>query len=254
MTELSGRVVLVTGASKGIGAETAQALGAAGAHVVAHYRSDRAGAERSTAAIPEVRRLLLPADLSSPAAARDLWARALSWQGRVDVLVNNAAVLVESPLDDADADWDRIWADTYATNVAGPMAVTREAVRHFVARGAGVVVTMSSWVAQRGSGNPHLTAYAASKAAVKAATQTLARAHATDGVLGYVVAPGMVRTQMSAIASASAGGEAVAAAGLAFGEWVPPAEIADLITFLATGTRRHLSGATFDVNGASYIR
>ncbi len=254
MTDLSGRVVLVTGASKGIGAATARTLGAAGAHVVAHYRSDRAGAERATAVIPDDRRLLVATDLSSPTAARDLWAEAVRWRGRVDVLVNNAAVLAESPLDDADADWDRIWALTYATNVAGPMAVTREAVRHFVARGSGVVVTMSSWAAQRGSGNPHLTAYAASKAAVKAATQTLARAHAADGVLGYVVAPGMVRTQMSEIASAASGGEAVAAAGLAMGEWVPPSEIADLITFLASGTRRHLSGATFDVNGASYIR
>jgi NAD(P)-dependent dehydrogenase (short-subunit alcohol dehydrogenase family) len=254
VTALDGRVVLLTGASKGIGAETAAALGAAGAHVVAHYNSDRAGAEQATAAIPEDRRLLLAADLADPAAARALWTRALAWQGRVDVLVNNAAVLVESPLTDADADWDAVWATTYATNVAGPMALTRAAVLHFVERRAGVLITLSSWAAQRGSGNPHLTAYAASKAAVKAATQTLARAHAADGLLAYVIAPGMVRTRMSEIAAARTGGEAAASAGLALGEWVPPSEIADLVTFLATGTRRHLSGATLDVNGASYIR
>jgi NAD(P)-dependent dehydrogenase (short-subunit alcohol dehydrogenase family) len=151
VTSLDGRVVLLTGASKGIGAETAAALGAAGAHVVAHYNSDRDGAERATAAIPEERRLLVSANLADPAAARGLWTRALAWQGRVDVLVNNAAVLVESPLDDDDADWDEIWATTYATNVAGPMALTRDAVRHFVDRGAGVLITLSSWAAQRGS-------------------------------------------------------------------------------------------------------
>lgn len=254
MTSLAGRVALLTGASKGIGAETAAALGAAGAHVVAHYNTDREGAERATGAIPADRRLLVAADLSQPGAVRELWAAAVAWQGRVDVLINNAAVLLESPLTSSDAEWDDAWADTWATNVAGPMSLTREAVRAFVAQGAGVLITLSSWAAQRGSGNPHLIAYAASKAAVKAATQTLARAHASDGLLAYVVAPGMVRTQMSELAAARIGGEAATSAGLAMGEWVPPSEIADLVVFLATGTRRHLSGATFDVNGASYLR
>lgn len=254
MTTLDGRVVLVTGASKGIGAQTAAALGAAGAHVIAHYNTDRAGADAAVAEVAAGRRLVIRADLSDPAAARSLWADALAWQGRVDVLVNNAAVLLESPLEDTDDSWDEVWASTFATNVAGPMSLTREAVRSFVGRGSGVLVTLSSWAAQRGSGNPHLIAYSASKAAVKAATQTLARAHAADGLLAYVIAPGMVRTQMSEIAAARTGGEAAASAGLAMGEWVPPSEIAELIVYLATGTRRHLSGATFDVNGASYIR
>lgn len=254
MTDLRGRVVLLTGASKGIGAQTAAALGAAGADVIAHYNTDRNGAEVATADIPYDRRLLLAADLSDPLAARRLWAEAIAWRGHVDVLVNNAAILLESPLDGTDADWDSVWDAIWTTNVAGPMALTREAVRSFVGRGDGVLITLSSWAAQRGSGNPHLIAYAASKAAVKAATQTLARAHAADGLLAYVIAPGMVRTQMSEIAAARTGGEAAASAGLAMGEWVPPSEIADLVVFLATGTRRHLSGATFDVNGATYLR
>jgi NAD(P)-dependent dehydrogenase (short-subunit alcohol dehydrogenase family) len=254
LTDLTGRTVLLTGASKGIGAETARVLGAAGAHLVAHYNSDEAGARAATQDLPADRLLLLPADLSEPAAGRSLWQQALQWRGGIDVLVNNAAVLVESPLDSSDAEWDDVWAATYATNVLGPMALTRAAVQHFRARRAGVLITMSSWAAQRGSGNPHLLAYAASKAALKAATQTIARAHAAEGVLAYVVAPGMVRTQMSELAASRTGGEAAASAGLAMGEWVPPVEVAELIAFLATGTRRHLSGATFDVNGASYIR
>jgi NAD(P)-dependent dehydrogenase (short-subunit alcohol dehydrogenase family) len=254
MTDLAGRTVLLTGASKGIGAAAARALGAAGAHLIAHYNSDADGACAATDELPDDRRLLLQADLSQPSAARDLWQRAVAWRGTVDVLVNNAAVLTESALTATDDEWDKVWADTYATNVAGPMALTREAVQHFRARGAGVLITMSSWAAQRGSGNPHLLAYAASKAALKAATQTIARAHAADGVLAYVIAPGMVRTQMSVDAAAQSGGEAGTSATLAMGEWVPPEEIGELIVYLAGGTRRHLSGATFDVNGASYIR
>jgi NAD(P)-dependent dehydrogenase (short-subunit alcohol dehydrogenase family) len=254
MTDLSGRTVLLTGASKGIGAESARVLGEAGAHLVAHYNSDERGVREATSGIPDDRKLLLRADLSDPAAARELWQRAVRWRDGIDVLVNNAAMLVESPLDGSDDDWDDVWASTYATNVLGPMSLTRAATRHFRDRRAGVLITMSSWAAQRGSGNPHLVAYSASKAALKAATQTIARAHAAEGVLAYVVAPGVVRTQMSVVAAAGSGGEAAVSASLAMGEWVPPREIAELIAFLATGRQTHLTGATFDVNGASYIR
>jgi NAD(P)-dependent dehydrogenase (short-subunit alcohol dehydrogenase family) len=254
VTELIGRTVLVTGASKGIGAQIVRALGAAGAHVIAHYNRDDEGARAAAAGLPAERVLLAQADLAEPTASRRLWQHAVRWRGQVDVLVNNAAVLAESPLDASDDEWDSVWALTYAVNVAGPMALNREAVRHFRCRGGGVLITMSSWAAQRGSANPDLVAYSASKAAIKAATQTLARAHAAEGLLCYVIAPGMVRTQMSEIATARVGGEAGTSADLAMGSWVPPAEVADLVVFLASGTRRHLSGATFDVNGATYIR
>jgi NAD(P)-dependent dehydrogenase (short-subunit alcohol dehydrogenase family) len=113
---------------------------------------------------------------------------------------------------------------------------------------------MSSWSAQRGSGSQATIAYAATKAAVKAAAQTVARHYARKGVLSYIVAPGVVRTQMSVDAAAIAGGEDKVTATLAMGEWVPPAELGELVAFLATGRIRHLTGATIDVNGASYLR
>jgi NAD(P)-dependent dehydrogenase (short-subunit alcohol dehydrogenase family) len=97
MTDLSGRTALVTGASKGIGAEIAAALGKAGANVIAHYGSDRAGAEEATAAIPDERKLVVGADLMEPGAPERLWEAAVSWRGAVDVLVNNAAVMERTP-------------------------------------------------------------------------------------------------------------------------------------------------------------
>ncbi len=109
MTELAGRTVLVTGASKGIGAETVRALGAAGAHVIAHYNRDQEGAREAVAGLPDERVHLAQADLAEPAAARRLWQDAIGWQGRVDVLVNNAAVLTQSRLDASDDDWDAVW-------------------------------------------------------------------------------------------------------------------------------------------------
>jgi len=87
-----------------------------------------------------------------------------------------------------------------------------------------------------------------------ASTKTIARAYAKENILAYIVAPGVVRTRLSENFAATQGGEAAVTANLAMGEWVPPGDIAELVAFLATGRCRHLSGATLDVNGASYVR
>src|SRR5437868_616131 len=102
MDDLLGRTVLVTGASKGIGQAIVTALSAAGAHVVAHYGGDEAGARAAVADVPAERRLVVGADLAVPGETRRLWNEAVGWQGHVDVLVNNAAILLETPLDDTD--------------------------------------------------------------------------------------------------------------------------------------------------------
>ncbi|MBM3525350.1 MAG: SDR family NAD(P)-dependent oxidoreductase, partial [Alphaproteobacteria bacterium] len=94
MGELDGKVILLTGASKGIGAATARILGAAGAHVIGQYRSDRAGAEAALAEIPADRKLMIQADHAQPTASDALWSTALAWRGRVDVVVLNAATML----------------------------------------------------------------------------------------------------------------------------------------------------------------
>jgi len=253
--QLAGKVVLVTGASKGIGAEIARAVGAAGATVLAHCNTDTEGAKAALSDLPPGRGHVLTADGGHPPAMDSLWADAVAVAPRIDCVVLNAAVFINSGglEDDLDA-WDRAWDTQWRVNVASPARLMKHAVNHFVAHGGGVLVTLSSWAAQRGSGSPATIAYAASKAAVKAAAQTVARHYARAGVLSYIVAPGVVRTQMSVDAAAIAGGEAKVTAGLAMGEWVPPSEIGDLVAFLATGRVRHLTGATIDVNGASYLR
>ena len=248
------RAVLVTGASRGIGAAAACALAADGADVIAHYGTNRDGAEEAVAALSEERRLLLQADMAEPGAARRLWRDAVAWRGRVDVVVANAAIAPETPFDGSDEEWDAGWEATLRVNVLEPVSLIREAVKHFREHGGGIVITLSSWSAQQGSAIPSLPAYAASKAAVKAVTQTVARAYAKEGVLGYVVAPGIVRTRMSEISATARGGIDAVNAILAMGELVPPEEVGELIAFLASGRCRHLSGATIDVNGATYVR
>jgi NAD(P)-dependent dehydrogenase (short-subunit alcohol dehydrogenase family) len=254
MTELQGKTVVLTGASGGIGSPTATALLAGGADLVAHYGSDREGALAACSSAPPERYRLVQADLAQPGASRALWREALGWRERVDVVVVNAAIAPETPIDGSDEQWDDGWERTMRVNVLEPASLVREALRHFLEHGGGTLITLSSWAAQRGSAIPQLTAYASSKAAIRALTQTIARNHARDGVLAYVLAPGIVRTPMSEISATFRGGVDAVNAALAMGEMVEPAEVAELIAFLARGTVRHLTGATLDMNGASYIR
>jgi NAD(P)-dependent dehydrogenase (short-subunit alcohol dehydrogenase family) len=250
---LSDRVVLLTGASGGIGSVTATLLLERGAHVIAHHCDHRDGAENGCAVNPN-RALLLQADLSDPVATRELWRAAVEWRGHVDVLVINAAVAINLPFDAADADWDAGWERSFRTNVFAPADLVRAALPHFLERGGGVVISISSWAAQRGSALPMHTAYAASKAALQNLAQSIARNHTADGVLSYVVAPGIVRTPMAEISAQARGGIDAVNAILPLGEMVPPVEVAELVAYLASGCVRHLAGATLDINGAANIR
>ena len=255
MYDLSGKTILVTGASKGIGAEIVRTLGDAGAHVIAHYRSDRSGVSNACRGIDNARKLLVQADFSRLDDVEALWDAASSWRDRVDVVINNAAVMLwEGGFSEPLASWDETWQRTLHINVLAPARLIRRAVAHFTERGGGIIVTISSWTAQKGVTNPDNIAYGASKAAIHNATQTVARAYARKGVLAYVVAPGVVRTRLSEQFAATQGGESAITESLAMKEWVPPGEIAELAACLASGQLRHLSGATLDVNGASYIR
>ncbi len=175
MNDLTNKVILITGASKGIGAAIAKRLGRAGAYVIAHYGSDLAGAEEATAEIPEDRKKLISAELGEKREVDRLWREAQSWRGQIDVFVNNAAVMRTKDIFNSDDEWDQVWDEALSVNVLAPARLMRSAVRHYEKTGGGILITLSSWAAQRGSGSPDLIAYSASKAAVMAATKTIAR-------------------------------------------------------------------------------
>ncbi|MFK7828813.1 MAG: SDR family NAD(P)-dependent oxidoreductase [Congregibacter sp.] len=255
MDDLTGKRILLTGASKGIGAATARLLGEAGASLVAHYGADKAGALAATAGIPEERKLLVQADLNKLDEVENLWDQATAWRGGIDVLVNNAATMIGAGSVDEELDaWDQSWEESMQVNVMAPARMLRRAVRDFRTAGGGSIITISSWAAQRGVGNPATIAYAASKAAIKAATQTIARNYAKDGIYAYIIAPGVVRTRLSEEFARSQGGEDKVTAGLAMGRWVDPEEVGEVVCFLSRGAVPSLSGSTIDINGASYIR
>nr|WP_232531350.1 SDR family oxidoreductase [Microlunatus antarcticus] len=243
-----GRVVLVTGGSRGIGRAAVRALHRDGFHVVLHHRASGPAAQAVAAELGEERVHVLAADLAVAGEADRLWGEALAWRGRVDVLVNNAGVYLASPLDDADA-WDAGWADNLMINLLAPATLCRLAVTRWQASGGGIVVNVTSRAAHRGDDADHL-AYGAAKGGLQSLTKGIARSFARDGVLAYDIAPGWVLTDMM-----TDGPEAEAlAASMPLGEVTPPEDVAEVIAFLASGRSRHTSGATIDVTGADYVR
>ena len=257
MADLSGKTVVVTGASKGIGAAIVGVMIEAGAKVIAHYGGDRAGAEAATARARPDQATLIQADFSDMGAVDDFWVQAQEAASeRIDVLVNNAGIMRQKGgILDPIEDWDAVWAEAMAVNIHAPARLMRHAVSGWLTAGEpGAVIGIGSWVTTRGTSNPGAIAYAASKAAIAAATKTVARNYADRGILAYIISPGVVRTQMSVDSAALTGGEAAVTATLPMGEWVPPSDIGELAAFLAEGRARHLTGATIDVNGAAYIR
>jgi NAD(P)-dependent dehydrogenase (short-subunit alcohol dehydrogenase family) len=230
--------ILLTGASRGIGAATLDVLRAAGANVV----GQSTGADG-----------LIAADLSVAGAGDALWATALDrLDGRIDVLINNAGVFEGVALDAPDDAWAATWARGTAINLQGPADLCRRAVLHFQANGGGRIVNVASRAGHRGDSPAHWH-YAAHKAGLLAMTKTIARAYAVHGILAFAVAPGFVMTGMAEEYLSSRGGDKLLA-DIPLGRVASPAEIAETIRWLAFDAPPSLTGATLDVNGASYVR
>ena len=252
MIDLEGRVVLVTGGSRGIGAAIVRTLAGAGAEVVIHFGRSREKAEALAGEVGPGRCVTVGADLGDDRAAAGLWREAVAWKGRIDVLVNNAGIFVDAGVDDDDAMWSDTWARTLQVNLVSAAHLCREAVRHYRGRGGGIIANVASRAAFRGDSPDH-THYAASKGGMVALTRTIARGFAADGVTAFVVAPGFVRTEMAEDFFA-VHGEGPVVGEIPLGEVAAPQDVANVVAFLASGLARHATGTSIDVNGASYVR
>lgn len=251
MIDLTGRIVLITGAGGGIGSATTRTIARAGGTVLLHDISPEATAEL-LAELGESASAF-SADLGDPVATDALWARALATHGRIDVLVNNAGIYPAAPLHEPLAAWLGVWDRSLAVNLVAPAVLYRAAVTTFAAQpGGGIIVNIASRAAFRGE-DPDYWHYAAAKAGTVAMTRTIARHYGRDGVTAFAVAPGYVDTSFNEIFAREVGVE-VAAADTGLGEVAKPQDIANVVAFLASGLARHATGTTIDVNGASYVR
>ncbi|MBW3558712.1 MAG: SDR family oxidoreductase [Proteobacteria bacterium] len=249
--DLSGKAVLVTGASRGIGVAIARGMAGAGARVAVHYGRGREAAETLAAELGQGAEPF-GADLADADACGRLWADVERGFGRIDVLVNNAGVAVGSPLDVPDQQWAADWDRTLAVNLRATALLSRAAIGHFQANGGGRIVTVASRAAFRGDA-PDYLAYAASKAGQVALTRSVARAYGRDGITAFVVAPGFTRTEM-AQEFIDRYGPDVALRDNALGRFTEPEDIAPAVVFLASGLADHATGTTIDINAASYVR
>jgi NAD(P)-dependent dehydrogenase (short-subunit alcohol dehydrogenase family) len=232
--------ILATGTSRGIGAAIAAALTGDGTRLIGH-------ASRTADAT-------IAADLAEPGAARALWDEALGrLDGRIDVLVNNAGVFEANPIDADDDAWLAEWERTMRINLTAAAELCRLAVRHWQARGTGGrIVNVASRAGHRGDSPAHWH-YAASKAGMIAMTKTIARAYAVQGIFAFAVAPGFTMTGMAEDYLASRGGDGLLA-DIPLGRVAGADEIAEAVRWLATDAPASLTGATLDLNGASYVR
>jgi NAD(P)-dependent dehydrogenase (short-subunit alcohol dehydrogenase family) len=248
----SGRAVLVTGASRGIGAAVARGFAAAGDRVAVHYGASRDAAQDVLASLGGAGHLLVGADLGDPEAVRAMVAEAAAGLGGLDVLVNNAGVFKTHPITETTyEEWQRAWQDTLAVNLLGAANAAWCAVPHMIEAGGGRIVNVSSRGAFRGE--PRSPAYGASKAALVAFGQSLARALGAHRIAVTTVAPGWTDTDMAADTLAGPRGDAIRAES-PLGRVAEPADVARAVLYLASPGAEMASGTVIDVNGASFLR
>jgi 3-oxoacyl-[acyl-carrier protein] reductase len=262
------RGVLVTGASRGVGAAAARAFAQRGDRVVVHYRGAADRAHAVLRDLPGQGHAVLQADLADPEQTRRLADQAVEALGRVDVLVNNAALFLDPGaggsrrgdhrITDVDYDaWVRAWQSTLATNLMGPANLTWCIARHMleVAPAEGLPVGRVVNVGSRGAyrGEPDVPAYGASKAGLHAFGQSMAVALAPHGIAVVSLAPGFIATDMAAGLLASSEGEAIRTQS-PYGRVATPEEVATALVTLAEPGAEWVSGAVVDFNGASHLR
>lgn len=248
MFELTGKVAIVTGASRGIGRAVAETLARQGAHVVVGYVSGAEAAREVVEAIvggggkAEAMRL----DVADTAATEKAIAEAAKRLGRLDIVVANAGISIDALLLRLkDEDLDRI----LAVNVKGTVACARAAIKVMMRARTGRIVMMSSVVGE--TGNAGQTAYAASKAALLGVAKSLAREYASRGITVNAVTPGYIETDMTGALTdeqrqAMLGGIPLSRAG-------SPAEVASAVAYLASDEAGYITGHTLRVNGGMYM-
>ncbi len=247
---MAGRAVLVTGASRGIGAAVARAFAASGDRVGVHYGSRRDAAMHVRETLPGEGHVVAGANLADPEEVRRMVDEVAGALGAIDVLVNNAGVFEPHAASDTSyEEWQAAWAHTLGVNLVGAANVTWCALRHM--GDGGRIVNVSSRGAFRGE--PNHPAYGASKAGLIAFGQSLARALGDRRISVTAVAPGFVETEMAAAELEGESGRRRRAES-PLGRVATAEEIAAAVHYLASPEAELASGAVLDVNGASYLR
>jgi 3-oxoacyl-[acyl-carrier protein] reductase len=225
--------ILLTGASRGIGKAIHNAMEARGARVVGLSSAD--------------------GDLADPTVPSTLWREALdTLDGRIDALINNAGIFEANPLDAGEVEWLDHWERTIEINLTAAAQFCRHAVLHMQQTGGGRILNIASRAGHRGDSPAHWH-YAASKGGMLAMTKTIARAYAAQNIYTFAICPGFTMTGMAEDYLESRGGDKLLA-DIPLGRVAMPEEVAAMAAFCVFDAPPSMTGATLDVNGASYVR
>jgi 3-oxoacyl-[acyl-carrier protein] reductase len=245
MTDLSSRIAIVTGASRGIGRATAEALARRGAHVIAAARGDNARPVAEALAAAGLKAEALALDVTDAAAVEAAVAAAAERHGRLDIVVSNAGITRDQLLLRMKReDWDAV----LATNLTAAFTLCQAALKPMLRQRSGRLIAISSVVGQMG--NAGQANYAASKAGLIGFCKSVAREVGSRGITVNVVAPGMIETDMTrALGEASRDG---------WTEQIPlrrlgsPEDVAHAVCFLASDEASYITGHVLAVNGGMY--
>jgi 3-oxoacyl-[acyl-carrier protein] reductase len=246
MIDLSGRVAIVTGASRGIGRAIATKLAGQGATVVAAARGDNAAATVEAITAGGGKADVVSADMGDAAAIDALVAGTLQRHGRVDILVNNAGITKDQlMLRMKREDWDAV----LATNLTGAFALTQAVLKPMIKQRGGRIICISSVVGQ--AGNAGQANYAASKAGLIGFAKSVAQEVASRNVTVNVVAPGLIETDMTKAITDGAREEW--AAKIPLKRLGTPDDVASAVCFLASDEAAYITGQVLAVNGGMYM-
>jgi NAD(P)-dependent dehydrogenase (short-subunit alcohol dehydrogenase family) len=235
---------------RGIGRAASLLFGEAGAKVAISFQQNEAAAREVVARIGADRALSIRADAGDPKATEAMIGEVETRFGRLDVLVNNAAVFDHNPFDGGDYQaWQAGWRRTFEVNVFGAANAAFLAMRVMRRQGGGKIVNIASRAAFRGE--TEFADYGASKAALVNLTRSIARGCAEDGITSVCIAPGFIETEMAAAELAKSFDQIVGQVPM--GRVGTVEDVAPLILFLSSSRADYLNGTTVDVNGGSWF-
>ena len=246
MLDLTGKVAIVTGASRGIGRTVATMLASRGAHVVAAARGDHAASTVAEIQAAGKRADVASLEVTDAESIGALISGVLERHGRIDILVNNAGIARDQlMLRMKRDDWDQV----IATNLSSAFATTQAVLKPMLKQRSGRIINISSVVGQ--TGNAGQVNYAASKAGLIGFSKALARELASRNVTVNVVAPGLIETDMTKVMTDKAQGDW--AAQIPLGRLGTTADVAAAVCFLASDEASYITGQVLAVNGGMYM-